>query len=310
MASPIDVGPVDLAASLRGGQAFGWRPLPSGGFGRVCEGRFWDLREARGRVIAHATPHATATETARFARDYFRADDGYEAQLVRLSGEPALARAIDEHRGLRLLRQDPWETLVSFITSANNNVIRIEGILERLARRAGTLVQSGVVGDVPAFPTPAEVARLGEPGLRAIGAGYRAPYLFAAASRVADGFDLARLRTLGFPEARTAILDFAGVGPKVADCILAFSLDHTEAFPIDRHVERAVRSAGLRAPKARSKMGTWASRRWGPDAALAQQFLFHARRVAPRRRDGPRRGGRPNPEVAGPRASPHGVRVG
>lgn len=269
-------GPVDLPATLQGGQAFRWR-LVDGSWRGVVGRRAVELRAGRaGAVNAQAWPRATAT----FLAGYLGLGPAEDARRARLADDPALSAAALAHPGLRILRQDPWETTAAFITSANNNVLRIEGILERLASDHGDPLK-----DAPwpahAFPDARTIARATEASLRAAGLGYRAPFLRDAARMVAKGeVDLDALRGEPLDRQRAALVRLPGVGPKVADCIALFSLDATGAFPIDRWVLRAMETAFPRLAGARPRdVEAFARERWGDDAGFAQQLLFHAVRL-------------------------------
>ena len=253
--------PVDLAATLHGGQAFRWRR----------EGDAWVGPLGR-RVVTWREGEATGAPRAALL-SYLRVEAGDDARRARLARDPVLAPALAAHPGLRLLRQDPWEATVAFLTSANNNVLRIEGILRRVAERWGEPLEGGH----HAFPGPDALARARETDLRAAGLGYRAPFLRQTA-RLARDADLPGLRGRPLAECREVLLDFPGVGPKVAECIALFSLDCDDAFPIDRWVLRAVAEVAGRELKPR-EAEAWARERWGGDAGLAQQYLFHALRV-------------------------------
>lgn len=274
-------GPVDLAATLQGGQAFRWRLDDEGAFVGTIGRRLVRFRAGRGGALdARATPRTSRAVLER----YLGATAQDDARRDRVGSDERLSAAVAAHPGLRILRQDPWETTVAFITSANNNVLRIEGILERLALRYGEPVSDGETMRA-SFPAPEKLARASEAALRAAGLGYRAPFLRQSARLVAKGdLDLESWRGSAPHEARAALLSLPGVGPKVADCIALFGLDVTGAFPLDRWVLRAVVDtfpdafpAG-RETKPRA-IEAFARERWGDDAGLAQQYLFHLVRV-------------------------------
>lgn len=260
--------PVDLEASLRGGQAFLWRHEGEE-YRAVVGGAMWALR-------ARPDGGVDASGMERSAlRRYLRLDAADAARRRRLAEDPVLAAAMREYPGLRLLRQDPWETTVAFLTSANNNVLRIEGVLRKLVARYGEpLSENGE----RAFPSAARLARASEDDLRAAGLGYRAPFLKATAKMVAKDIDLVGLRGASIEETRATLLELPGVGPKVADCIALFSLDADDAFPVDRWVLRAANETFRREFEMR-ELVEFARERWGRDAGLAQQYLFHAVRV-------------------------------
>lgn len=277
-------GPVDLPGTLQGGQAFRWTRDGDAFVGPL--GR----RLVRLAPLPGGDVEADGAPLAELAR-YFRLEPEDAARRARLARDPALAPALAAAPGLRLLRQDPWEATVAFVTSANNNVLRIEGILRRVAARWGEPLGGGHF----AFPEPERLARARESTLRAAGLGYRAPFVRATARMVASGdVELEALRGRPLAEAREALLRLPGVGPKVADCIALFALDVDEAFPVDRWIARAVGELflGGREPSPR-EAEAFARERWGADAGLAQQLLFHAVRTrgqAPgtRRLDPPR----------------------
>lgn len=256
-------GPIDLAHSLQGGQAFLWRRDGAGFEGHIG-GKPVTLTSAGSDVLALG-------QTRRNFERYFRLEPADAARRTRLSLDPIVAPSLEAMPGLRLLRQEPWETTVAFLTSANNNVLRIEGILRALVDAYGD--EGG------AFPSPERLARVPEASLRAAGLGYRAPFLRQSARLVAKGdVDLAALRGASHEEVREALLTLPGVGPKVADCIALFSLDVDDAFPVDRWVLRAMEEAFGRAFTL-TDCGAFARARWGQDAGLAQQYLFHALRL-------------------------------
>lgn len=260
-------GGFDAPGTLLGGQSFRWRRVGDAYEG-VALGRAWRVRPDDDALdVDVGLPPAAA-------RRYLGLDPAYPSALARLARDPALADAVARHRGLRILRQDPWEALVAFVTSANNNVPRIEGILARLAERAGTPLPPGR----HAFPTPEALARVPERDLRAAGLGYRAPFVRSTARAVADGFPLPALARRPYAAARDALLELDGVGPKVADCVCLFGLGHGEAFPVDTWIRHAMGRV-LGETLAEARVADAARKRWGRDAGLAQQYLFHAARV-------------------------------
>jgi len=161
--------------------------------------------------------------------------------------------------------------LISFIISANNNIPRIRGIVERLCALAGEPIGP----DIFAFPTAKALARLTEADLRCIGAGYRAPFILGSARRVAEGFDLNALRDIPLAQARKALCSLPGVGPKVADCVSLFSLGHTAAFPLDVWMKRAMKALLFGGQDATPKQWEQAIAELGDDAGILQQYIFH-----------------------------------
>ena len=211
---------------------------------------------------------------------YLRMDDDLEAIYSCIDTDPRMHGAIAEYRGLRLLRQDPWECLVSFICSANSNIPRISATMESLAQNYGQPLTLGDYVDY-SFPSPDKLAEAGEAALRDLKLGFRAKYVAKAAERVALGeVKLEPLRYLPYQEAKDVLTSLPGVGDKVADCVLLFSLDKLDACPIDRWVRRAMEEWYLDGAKLNYKsIRAWSLEKWGGYAGYAQQYLFHQKRL-------------------------------
>jgi len=183
---------------------------------------------------------------------------------------------------LRVLRQDPWECLFSFITSSTSNIPRIKLNVGSAAEKLGFSI-----GPEPRdvmFPEPEIVAEAGEQFLRDLGFGFRAKYLAPAAEAIASGrLKLCDLREASYKDAREELIALHGVGEKVADCVLAFSLDKPESFIVDRHILRALHKWYDLPEKANlSFAADWARDFFGEHAALANQYMFHRERLARR----------------------------
>jgi N-glycosylase/DNA lyase len=190
-------------------------------------------------------------------------------------GDPVMAAAIAFAPGLRLLRQDPWETLATFLISQNNGIPRIRSIVDTLCTCFGE-----PLGDTFTFPSVETLAALSEETLSVCRAGYRTRYLIRAARQLAGGeVDLAALPGMPHAEARDALLRLFGVGIKVADCALLFSGSHREAFPVDRWVIRVMNALYPAAGKDPAAIRQYAADRWGALAGLAQEYLFHYARM-------------------------------
>lgn len=248
-----------LAPTLFCGQCFRWEKLPDGTYEGMAKDRY-----------AHLTPETLpGLLEDGFWAEYFDAGLDYgkiREGFCRL--DPALAEAVRFAPEIRVLKQDPWEALCTFLLSQCNNIARIRGMVRRLCETYGAEAEGGR----RAFPRPEALAGVREEDLRALGFGYRAPYVLDAARRVlAGGIDFGRLRVLPLDEAREELRRVEGVGPKVADCVLLYGLHRLEAFPMDVWMKRAMR--GLFPGREPS----W----FGPYAGIAQQYLFHYSRCHP-----------------------------
>ena len=277
--------PLDLATTLHSGQVFGWR-WEEGWWNGTVGGHLVLLRRRRDG-IEYRTSLRPARALGPVLWRFLRLEDDLTAIQEELGRDPLVAEAIASHPGLRLLRQDPWECLTAFICSTHSNIPRIAGIMERLSVTYGAAVTMGGLTR-HGRPGPEALAEAGEARLRELGLGYRARYLAGSAAMVASGqLDLEALRDASYTEAHEALRTLPGVGEKVADCVLLFSLDKLEAFPIDRWVRRAMEEWYLDGRKlSYQALEDWAQEHFGPLAGYAQQYLFYHRREVGRGRPG------------------------
>ncbi|MCE5236417.1 MAG: DNA glycosylase [Clostridiaceae bacterium] len=261
--------PFSLARSCACGQAFRFRSEGEGFFG-VVNGRGVFLKQAGAGLSVYPCARHEIEGLVR----YFDMERDYGAIESQIMADERLKACLPCASGIRIFQQDPFETLISFILSANNNVKRIQKTVAALCDATGEAVTDDVYS-YRRFPAPKALSLLREDELRALGAGYRAPFIRKSAQMVADGYDLEALRRLPLALARKALCAFPGVGEKVADCVLLFSLSHTDAFPMDVWMKRAVRElifGGTEPGKARiaSEIG-----KLGPASGIVQQYVFH-----------------------------------
>lgn len=262
----------DLKITLvESAQSFHWRETERG-FAAVISGKALEVwRE--GDAL-----YADGDFTFAQLRHYFDLDRDYAAVAAQYAHIPQAKRAIELYPGLRVLHQPVWETLVSFILSANNNVARIRTLVNGLNRAFGCEVSwKGM--QMYGFPLPEALAASSEEALRAIGVGYRAPYLKKTAQMVLDGFPIDDLENRDYDEAHRLLVSLPGVGDKVADCVLLFGCGHTSAFPVDVWVERLLKSWFGITNLSRKEMMRTARNLLGENAGILQQFLFHAARM-------------------------------
>ena len=266
----------DLEATLDCGQAFRWRLTERGWTGVI--GSHPVCLRSFGRGIEAETAHPVSEWD--WLTDYLQTDLNLEEVLQTFPEDEPMRAALASCRGLRLLRQDPWECLASFILSSTKQIVQIRQIIESLCQRYGqpppALAAPGFAR-ARTFPSPARLALAGETGLRACKMGFRAPYLLAAAQSVAAGqLDLARLGALRPESARAQLMQLPGVGPKIADCVLLFAYGFQSAFPLDVWVLRALRQLYFPGrPIKLARLRRFAATHFGPYAGYAQQYLFH-----------------------------------
>jgi N-glycosylase/DNA lyase len=264
----------DLDATMTSGQVFAWEHSGESWIG-VVSGRWVKLTQT-GAVITAQTAEPQ-TEWSWLA-DYLQAGVDLSEVLARFPTDPDMRAAIESCRGLRLLRQNPWECLASFILSSTKQIVQIRQIVAALGERFGSPV-TVPAGQRPAFafPTATRLASASEAELRECKMGFRAPYLLATARRVATGeCDLAGLRQMSVTAARAGLLKLPGVGEKIADCVLLFAYGFPTAFPIDVWVAKALRKYYFRGRRVRPvRLRNYVTKRFGPNAGYAQQYLFH-----------------------------------
>ncbi|MBQ3265642.1 MAG: DNA-3-methyladenine glycosylase 2 family protein [Ruminococcus sp.] len=265
-----NVHDLDLRETLDCGQCFRWKEQTDGSFAGVVRGKAARVSMDGDRLIIDGADEADRS----LWHDYFDLGLDYSEVKRELSAiHPTLAEAARYAPGIRILDQEPFEALISFIISQNNNIKRITGIVERLCVNFGEPI-IGTNGDASriryAFSTVERLAALSPDDLAPIRAGFRHRYIIDAARKVADGtVVLESLRTLPYDEARAALMQITGVGVKVADCVLLYGLHRLDGFPLDVWMKRAmaVLFPGLE-PKA-----------FGRYAGIAQQYIFHYSRT-------------------------------
>lgn len=210
-------------------------------------------------------------------RTYFDLDLDYNTIKQEWTDE-TLVKCVAEVKGMRLLNQDPFETIISFLISANNNIKRIRKIIEKISAAYGEKLEFEGE-EYYAFPTPAALAAADEETLMSCGAGYRAPYILNTAKQLEDGSFIENIKTLNYADAKKELLKLMGVGPKVADCILLFAFGHKNAFPKDVWIRRIIKQEYSEDLKKDADIDEFAERTFGKYAGIAQQYLFHYARL-------------------------------
>ena len=265
--------PLDLAATLLGGQSFCWNEVIPGEFAGWISGHPVTLSVRHHRLVWD-NPLLPGSAVER----YLSLDLDLDPLLFSASSRDRwLPHARQKHPGLRPLREDPWECLANFICSSLKQIVQIRQINERLRRTFG-----GAHRD---FPSPARLARAGEKALRSCQLGYRARHLAATAKVLAR-----QPRFLEIPAAwatkRAAehLEQLPGVGPKISRCVLLYAYGRWDSFPVDVWVARLVRElyfARRRRPPRLAELEAWSEKQFGPARGLAQLALFHWYRTRP-----------------------------
>ena len=275
--APEVLSKIDLESTLYSGQSFRWQSTEQGHYG-VLGDNVLRINLIGGGVDLQSAPADPEYVFPRLA-SYLRLDDDLTAIQNEIDVDSRIHWAIDSYRGLRLLRQDPWECLVAFICSATSNIPRISRTIEAIAGAYGSPIDFGSERRYT-FPGPERLIDVSESAFRELGMGFRARYLVSAVEMVHQKIDLVRMREYSYEETYPLLLQFPGVGEKIADCTMLFSLEKLRAFPIDRWMRRAINEWY---PEVNSfsyrDLQNWAFDYFGNYAGYAQMYLFHARRT-------------------------------
>ncbi|VDO08230.1 unnamed protein product [Rodentolepis nana] len=297
----------NLQSTLNSGQAFRWVEISeTQEFVGIIEGRVWRLQQLTPDVsVSFHGKCATLQELEDFRShgqlppplvSYFRLDSHFDDLFNSWINQDLLLREFfhsslssedrNRFKGLRLLNQDPRETIFAFITSANNNVSRISKLLKALSARYGKELWSSGKVSIYSFPSLESLSRTCiEPELRDIGFGYRSKFIPGVASKLmtagGDEF-LENLRNSSYEECKNFLLQLPGVGNKVADCICLSSLNKVEVVPVDIHILRAAALRGIHPPTPSSTLtdktyrhiSQRLSQLWQPYAGWAQVIVF------------------------------------
>ena len=228
-----------LEQIARSGQCFRMSRREDGFFDIISGSRWMGARQS-GETCEFL---CTEEEFSEFWEDYFDLKQDYGEYISRIDKEDVyLNAAVKLAGGVRILRQDIWEMIVSFLISQQNNIVRIRRCIENICEAYGNPMKNGRGEVYFTFPEPEALAGLEEDALKACNLGYRSKYVVRAARSVAEGrFDLEQLGTLPYEKAKEELLKLFGVGVKVADCICLFGLHHLEAFPVDTHISQALK---------------------------------------------------------------------
>lgn len=265
----------DLERTLESGQCFRWRCLGERDYWGIVGGCALRVRQGPERIQAEIIGGTPPSDPRRFVSHYFDLESDYTTMLEQLRRDPVLASLLPSRPTIRLLRQDPFEVIISFIISANNHIPRIRTIIERLCRHYGSALETPF-GRAYTFPSPSALARARVNDLRQVcGLGYRDVYVRSVAQTLAATPDFASWEELPSDVLRARLRRLAGVGEKVAECILLFGYHRLDAFPIDTWIARAMREMYFGGERpGLSEIRTLARQRFGDIAGVAQQYLY------------------------------------
>lgn len=266
---------IDIDNSINSGQVFLWEKCGSDWYG------------INGQDILKINKNAVIKSIQNSKTDFFRKKDNMQEIIKSISKDKTVKKAIKQYEGLRIFKQDPFQCMISFIISSNSNIQKIKNSLEKITKKFGVKVEIQNK-EFFLFPKPEKLANASIEEIKKCGVGYRAPFIKQAAEMIfSKKIDLEYLEKLDYKEAKKNICLIPGVGNKVADCILLFSLNKLEAFPLDTWMIKILEKYYSNEFKIETKTITQKQYEilhekivnyFGPYCGYAQQFLFKMER--------------------------------
>ena len=253
----------NLVHTFECGQCFRWDMNNDGSYTGVVDGKVVNIEQ-------DGSCFTVDCDDVELINDYFDLERDYSEIKSTLSiADEVLTKAVPQGYGIRLLKQNPWETLISFIISANNNIPRIKKIINSLCRNFGKEIKDGYYS----FPDASVISRLSVEDLDVIKSGFRAKYIIDAAQKVDSGIvDINAVYNMDTNTAREYLKQIKGVGNKVADCILLFAYQKFDVFPKDVWIKKVLHDLyGIE----ENEFDTFVSEHFGDLAGFAQQYLFY-----------------------------------
>lgn len=262
----------DCAHTFLCGQCFRWEAEDDGSYTGVAFSKAVNIACKEGEMIIK---NITEEEFNNSWRNYLDLDSNYKLIKKSLGFDDNVKKAMDFGWGIKILNQEIFECLISFIISTQNAIPRIKKIVSALSEMYGKKLTFGEK-TYYAFPTLEELDGVTAEALAPLRAGYRAEYIVDAVNKIKNGeVRLDMIKELPYAQAKAELMKIKGVGPKVADCVLLFSAGKKEAFPIDVWVKRTMQTLYLGEGANEKQISSYASERFGAYAGVAQQYLFY-----------------------------------
>ncbi|MHC1682086.1 MAG: DNA-3-methyladenine glycosylase [Clostridiaceae bacterium] len=266
-----DVRNFELAHVFECGQCFRWNKTESGSYIGVALGKVIEVEKVDNDLLIYNT---TKKEFLDFWAEYFDLYRDYGEIKEILSKDELLKKAVEYGNGIRLLNQDPLELVVSFIISANNRIPMIKRAIDRICANWGSEIKYKDK-TYYAFPSVEALSNAKIEEIEACGVGFRAKYIKDTVDKIKNGVDLSEIVKLDDDQCHKELQNFSGIGPKVADCIMLFSMKKYSAFPVDVWVKRAMQHFYLAPDVSLKKIRDFARDKFGALSGFAQQYLFY-----------------------------------
>lgn len=272
---------LDLKDTFECGQCFRWEADNDNGYLGILGGgvaRLEIVKNNDRRILLVESYGSSLLETMDFWHHYLDLKTDYVAtKAILIEKDPKMEEVIASGEGIHLLNQDPWETLISFIISQNNHIPRIKKCVESLSTLFGNSIGFYFGKEAYSFPSPEQIGRLTEEDLAPVKLGYRSSYLLKAARMVLqDGEErLSSCSANSREEGLKYLLEFPGVGPKVADCMMLYGLEQRDCFPLDVWMKRIMHQLYELPQDDTKAIEAFAREKFGVYGGIAQQYLFN-----------------------------------
>lgn len=256
------------------GQCFRWKDQGDGSYTSVAKGRVINVSREGDTIYLKNT---NLEDFNNIWKDYFDLDTDYSKIKNELRNmDEYLEKATEFGWGIRLLRQDPWEMIISFIISSNNRIPMIQKAIKNLSREYGTYIGSYEGEDYYDFPTPQQLSKASIEEIRACSTGFRDKYIKSTTEEVIkNNDDVYSYRNLSTEDCIKELLKFNGIGPKVGDCIALFGMQKYDTFPVDVWVKRVMQEFYVEDDMSLPKIRKYAIDKFGDLSGFAQQYLFY-----------------------------------
>ena len=245
------------------GECFRWNKVTDMNYIGIVNGKVCNIVQQNDEVQFTGFTEKEFCEYFDLGRDYSKIKELYK-------NDDILRKAISFGEGIRILNQDKFETLISFIISANNNIPRIKKSIDKISKKFG----KHICEDYYAFPTIDELFNASEEELKECGVGFRAKYIVSTVKDIKNGFDLEEVSKLPIDKCKKELTKLMGVGPKVADCVMLFSMNKIEAFPVDVWIKKIMEELYIKEEVPLKCIEKYAKDKFGEFAGIAQQYLF------------------------------------
>lgn len=265
----IDNNCFSIPQICESGQCFRLDKIAEDTYELLASDRYLKINvENRNGTDARTFLHCTQEEYEEFWKDYFDIDTRYGDHIARIADEDEyLKEAARFGSGIRILRQDIWEMIITFILSQQNNIPRIKGLIRSLSERYGKRKETPEGRVFYTFPDVESLARAKEEELRELKLGYRSRYICGTAAMISEGsVELEKIKGAAYPQARSELMRLPGIGGKVADCICLFALHQMDAFPVDTHIQKVLDT---------QYPGGFPFDRYKGCAGIMQQYIFY-----------------------------------